>query len=42
MSVPVLKFYASDEYEARTSFYGPKLDSYLLEVSSKLMESMTR
>lgn len=36
------RFYETDEYEARTSFYGPKLDSYLLDVSTQMMESLAR
>jgi hypothetical protein len=36
------KYYATKAYEARTSFYGPKLDGYLKEVIVKMMETMPK
>lgn len=36
------RYYATKAYESRTSFYGPKLDSYLKEVCVKMMEAMPR
>jgi hypothetical protein len=36
------RYYATRAYESRTSFYGPRLDSYLKEVCIKMMESMPR
>jgi hypothetical protein len=35
-------YYSSDAYEARTSFYGPRLDSYLSEIILKMMGQLGR
>jgi Neutral/alkaline non-lysosomal ceramidase, N-terminal len=36
------RYYTTKEYEARTSFYGPKLDPYMREVVTKMIRDISK